>query len=95
MIFIAPQGHFRRAGRYDVVGFQCVLRTVGTDSWGRVGEWLGECTTRYGSSIRGGSGHGLTRVVSVEKLRVADLGHGEIGATMGGQTRVLTCQAGC
>ena len=24
-IIIAPQGHFRRAGRYDVVGFQCVL----------------------------------------------------------------------
>ena len=55
IIIIAPQGHFRRAGRYDMVGFQCVLRTVGrvgSDSWGRVGGWLDECATRHDPSIR-------------------------------------------
>ena len=78
---VAPQGHFRRAGRYDVVGFQCVL---GSDSWGRVGEWFDECDTRHGPSIRGGSGDGLSRPVSVEKLRGTDRGDGEIGTTRGG-----------
>ena len=68
---------------------------VRSDSWGRVGEWLDECATRHGSSIRGGSGDGLSRLVSVEKLRGTDRGDGEIGAAMGGQTRVLTCQPGC
>ena len=33
---VAPQGHFRRAGRYDVVGFQCVPRT-GRDGFHGVG----------------------------------------------------------
>ena len=52
-----------------------------TCSLGCAGKWLGDCATRYGSSIEEGSGNGLVTLVSVEKLRGTDLDHGEIGAT--------------
>ena len=73
----------------------CPADGTGRISWGRVGKWLEECFTRHGSSIHGGSGHGLSRLVFVEEVWGTDPGHGEIGATMSGYTRVLTRQPGC
>ena len=52
-----------------------------------MGEWLRSRTTRCGSSVRGGSAIGLSRLVSVEKEWGTDPGHGEIDATLSVQTR--------
>ena len=61
-----------------VYGSQCVYNVL---SLGCVGKWLGDCATRHGSSIEGGSGNDLVTLVSVEKFRGTDLDNGEIGAT--------------
>ena len=46
------------------------------------GGMVGVAPARCGSSVRGGMGIGLSRLVSVEKEWGTDLHHGRIGATL-------------
>ena len=57
----------------------------------RVGKSLAECASRHGSGIRGTSGIGPGRRVSVEKVGGTDPRHDEIGAPPRRHPRVLTC----
>ena len=83
--FIAPQGHFRRAGRHYLVGFQDV--TPVRRSLGCLESWMAECATRYGSGIERVLAEGIEVLISAEKLRGTDLCLGEIGAPTRRQTR--------
>ena len=58
---------------------------------GRAGISSEAVPARYGSGVRGVSGICPERHISVEKDRGTDPCHGEMGATLNPDTRVLRC----
>ena len=87
-VFIfAPQGHFRRAGRHYLVGFQPVRPW--RHSLCCLESWVDDCATHHGSGIEEVFVRCIEALISAEKLRGTDLCLGPLGAWKSGKTSVM------